>query len=150
MYEKSTTSYTAPAHPVGADKVDCTVQLLTVKDGDSYRSMVQFFLFPVGPASAHALLGESDGKVLVGWSVPLGDTSFPTREAVREAYETTAKGVPGTVWLEPTTTFLARQPVPESLPAGVSLDRDFAKQWGLSTYVPSKDNPNVLYEAPVA
>lgn len=155
MYEKSTepTTPDAPRVPLSPDMADCTVQLWTVKDGDGYRSLVQFFLWqdPTKPTTEHPLPGEADGEVLVGWSVPLGGQTFPTREALRAAYETTPKGVPWTdLWLEPSATFRAREPHVEALPAGVALSRDFAREHGLSTVVPRADNPNVLDEAPAS
>lgn len=154
MYEKST----APAPettraPLPEGQVDCTVQLWSVKDGSGYRSVVQFFLYqdPSRPTTEDPLPGEADGKVLLGWSVPLGDQTFPTREALRLAYATTPKGVPWTgLWVESAEAFLRRDPHAEALPAGVALGQDFARAHGLSTVVPRQDNPNVYDEAPVA
>lgn len=150
MFEKSTEPVPAPT-PLPPNQVDCTVQLYTVKDGTGFRSAVRFFMWqdPAKPTRSSPLPGEADGSVVIGWSEPLGETLFPTREAVRAAYETTKKGVPTTVWTEDAARFESREPHEEALPAGVGLDRTFAAALGLSTCIPT-DNPNVWNEAPVA
>lgn len=151
MYEKSNDPIPEAAPPLSPNEVDCTVQLYTVKDGDGFRSAVRFFMWqdPTRPTREHPLPGEANGSVVLGWSDPLGETLFPTRDAVRAAYETTKKGVPATVWVEDAAVFEAREPHAEALPAGVGLDRTFAKALGLATYVPQPGNPHVYEEAPI-
>ena len=150
-FEKSTEPVPTPT-PLPPNQVDCTVQLYTVKDGTGFRSAVRFFMWhdPTKPTRAQPLPGEADGRVVIGWSVPLGETTYATREEVQAAYATTKKGVPSVVWSESAEAFLAREPHEEALPAGVGLDRSFARVWGLATFVPRPDNPHVYDEAPVS
>lgn len=137
--------------PNSADMVDCTVQLWSVLDEDGFRSLVQFFLYqdPAKPATKHPFLGEAEGQVLVGWSVPLGAAIFDSREDLQAAYAVTPKGVPWEgLWRESHQTFCARLPEAESLPAGISVSREFARAHGLSVVTPRPDNPNILDEGP--